>query len=254
MADAVVRVPARERTGVFRFLEKTVIPILWLLARIEREGVVNLPREGGFVISPNHTSNIDPIVMGAAVFQAGRSPHFLGKASLWKVPIAGPLLRATRQIPVYRGRVTAENDPLRAATAALSEGRGVIVYPEGTLTRDPGIWPMRGKTGAVRLALATGVPLIPAAHWGTERLLPPYAKWPRTIPRVTITVRFGEPVDLSRFAGKPLDAAVLAEATAVVMEAITALVADLRGETPPAERWDPADHGQTEFGRPELKD
>ncbi len=254
MADAVVRVSRDESTPVFRVLRVTVIPFLWLLARTVREGTANIPREGGFVMTPNHTSNIDPLIMGAAVYQSGRSPHFLGKASLWKVPIAGPLLRATRQIPVYRGRVTAENDPLRAATQALAEGRGIIVYPEGTLTRDPDTWPMRGKTGAVRLALATGVPLIPAAHWGTERLLPRYARWLHTIPRVTITVRYGEPVDLSAFAGKPLDSATLAEATDVVMVAITELVADLRGQTPPVERWDPAEHGQTEFGRLDRKD
>jgi 1-acyl-sn-glycerol-3-phosphate acyltransferase len=251
MADAAVKVPRQERTGIFRVLEATVIPILWLLARIEREGVANLPREGGFVIAPNHTSNLDPIVVGAAVFQAGRSPHFLGKASLWKVPVVSALLRATRQIPVYRGAVTRENDPLRSAIAAIrDDGRGVIVYPEGTLTRDPELWPMRGKTGAVRLALATGVPLIPAAQWGTERVLPPYAKFVRPLPRKTITVRFGEPLDLSRYAGSNLDGPALMAATNELMDAITGLVADLRHETPPGGHWDPAEHGQSEFGHP----
>jgi 1-acyl-sn-glycerol-3-phosphate acyltransferase len=189
--------------------------------------------------------------MGVAVFRAGRSPHFLGKASLWKVPVVGALLRATRQIPVYRGQVTRDNDPLRSAIEAIEhDGRGVIVYPEGTLTRDPAIWPMRGKSGAVRLALATGVPLIPAAHWGTERLLPPYAKFLRLLPRKRIIVRFGEPFDLSAYAGRELDGKTLAEATEKLMDAITALVACLRNETPPSGHWDPAEHGQTEFGHP----
>ena len=251
MGDAAVRVPRKERTAIFRVLEATVIPALWLLARIEREGTANVPREGGFVIAPNHTSNLDPIVVGAVVYQAGRSPHFLGKASLWKVPVVRSLLRATRQIPVYRGEVTRDNDPLRSAMAAVREdGRGVIVYPEGTLTRDPHLWPMRGKTGAVRLALATGVPLIPAAQWGTERLLPPYARFLRPIPRKRIVVRFGQPVDLSAYAGRDLDGRTLLEATELVMSAITALVAELRNEAPPTGHWDPADHGQTEFGHP----
>jgi len=251
MGDAAVRVPRQERTAIFRVLEATVIPALWLLARIEREGTANVPREGGFVIAPNHTSNLDPIVVGAVVYQAGRSPHFLGKASLWKVPVVRSLLRATRQIPVYRGEVTRDNDPLRSAMAAVREdGRGVIVYPEGTLTRDPHLWPMRGKTGAVRLALATGVPLIPAAQWGTERLLPPYARFLRPIPRKRIVVRFGQPVDLSAYAGRDLDGRTLLEATELVMSAITALVAELRNEAPPTGHWDPADHGQTEFGHP----
>ena len=251
MGDVAVRVPRQERTAIFRVLEATVIPALWLLARIEREGTANVPREGGFVIAPNHTSNLDPIVVGAVVYQAGRSPHFLGKASLWKVPVVRSLLRATRQIPVYRGEVTRDNDPLRSAMAAVREdGRGVIVYPEGTLTRDPHLWPMRGKTGAVRLALATGVPLIPAAQWGTERLLPPYARFLRPIPRKRIVVRFGQPVDLSAYAGRDLDGRTLLEATELVMSAITALVAELRNEAPPTGHWDPADHGQTEFGHP----
>ncbi len=251
MGDAAVTVPRQERTGIFRVLEVTVVPLLWMLAGIERQGTANIPREGGFVIAPNHTSNLDPIVVGAAVYKGGRSPHFLGKASLWKVVIVRSLLEATRQIPVYRGAVTRENDPLRSAIAAVrDDGRGVIVYPEGTLTRDPGLWPMRGKTGAVRLALATGVPLIPAAQWGTERVLPPYAKWLRPLPRKTIVVRFGEPLDLSAYSDKTLDGATLMAATTVLMDAITALVADLRDETPPGGRWDPAAHGQTEFGHP----
>ena len=251
MADAAVRVPRQERTGIFRVLEVTVIPFLWLIARIEREGTANLPREGGFVIAPNHTSNLDPIVVGASVYKAGRSPHFLGKASLWKVFGVRSLLRATRQIPVYRGEVTRDNDPLRSAVEAIrDDGRGVVVYPEGTLTRDPQLWPMRGKTGAVRLALATGVPLIPAAQWGTERVLPPYKKLLRPLPRKTIVVRFGEPLDLSAYADKPLDGANLMKATNELMDAITALVADLRHEAPPGGHWDPADHGQSEFGHP----
>lgn len=223
---------------------------MWLLTTIRREGSEHLPRDGAFVIAPNHTSNLDPLIVGIAIYRAGRSPHFLGKASLWKVPIVGRLLRATRQISVERGGVTRSSDPLRAAMVAAEQGFGVVVYPEGTLTRDPAIWPMRGKSGAVRLALAAGVPLIPVAQWGTERLLPPYAKWLRPIPRKTITVRFGEPLDLSRFEGKPLDGKLLAEATGLLMKAITGLVEQLRGETAPVRRWDPSEHGQTEFGHP----
>jgi 1-acyl-sn-glycerol-3-phosphate acyltransferase len=250
--DRSVRVPKHERTPIFRVLEATILPLFWLLADIRREGTANLPREGSFVISPNHTSNLDPIVVGIAVYRAGRSPHFLGKASLFTVPVVGALLRATRQIPVARGGITRENDPLRVAKERMAEGSGIIVYPEGTLTRDPDIWPMRGKTGAVRLALVTGAPLIPTVQWGTERLLPPYARFVRPLPRKTITVRFGEPLDLSSFAGKPLDGKVLGAATGLLMDAIVAMVEDLRGEKAPAKRWDPAEHNQSEFGRPQA--
>jgi 1-acyl-sn-glycerol-3-phosphate acyltransferase len=246
--DRAIAVSRTESRPIWRVLRATVVPFMWLIVGIKRQGTANVPREGAFVISPNHTSNIDPIVMGIAVFLAGRTPHFLGKASLFRVPVVKSLLKATGQIPVDRG--SARSDPLASAAKVAARGSGVIVYPEGTLTRDPELWPMRGKTGAVRLALAAGIPLIPAAHWGTQRLLPPYAKFFRLIPRTQIVVRFGEPLDLSAFAGKPLDGPTVAAATDLLMTAITALVADLRGEEPPATRWDPAEHNQSEFGRP----
>jgi 1-acyl-sn-glycerol-3-phosphate acyltransferase len=246
--DRAVAVSRTESRPIWRVLRATVVPFMWLIVGIKRQGTANVPREGAFVISPNHTSNIDPIVMGIAVFLAGRTPHFLGKASLFRVPVVKSLLKATGQIPVDRG--SARSDPLASAAKVAASGSGVIVYPEGTLTRDPDLWPMRGKTGAVRLALAAGIPLIPAAHWGTQRLLPPYAKFLRVIPRQQIVIRFGEPLDLSPFAGKPLDGPTVAAATNLLMSAITALVADLRGEEPPVTRWDPAEHNQSEFGRP----
>ena len=125
----------------------------------------------------------------------------------------------------------------------------VIVYPEGSLTRDPDLWPMRGKTGAVRIALERGIPLVPAAHWGTQAILPRYGKKLSLFPRKTVDVIIGEPLDLSAYADKPLDSANLSAATTELMDAIAALLGELRGETPPAERWDPAKHGQKETGR-----
>lgn len=250
MSDDRVPLLRREVKPIWRILQFTVIPLMWLAVSIRREGSHNVPRDGAFVISPNHTSNIDPIVMGIGVFRAGRTPHFLGKASLFRVPVVKSLLRITGQIPVERAGTSRDN-PLSTAAVVAERGSGVIVYPEGTLTRDPGLWPMRGKTGAVRLALSAGIPLIPAAHWGTERFLAPYARFPRLIPRQHITIRFGEPVDLSEFAGAALDAKTIAAATDRLMDAITALIAELRGEVPPVERWDPALHNQTEFGHPE---
>lgn len=243
----------REKKAIWWVLEFTVIPLVWLAVGIHRQGTANVPRDGAFIIAPNHTSNIDPIIMGIGVFRAGRTPHFLGKASLFRVPVVKGLLRSTGQIPVERAGSSRDN-PLSTAALVAERGSGVIVYPEGTLTRDPQLWPMRGKTGAVRLALGAGIPLIPAAHWGTERFLAPYAKFPRLIPRQTITIRFGAPVDLSEFAGSALDSKTINAATDKLMAAITALVEDLRGESAPLERWDPAQHNQTEFGHPTARD
>nr|BFE82967.1 hypothetical protein GCM10020093_055680 [Planobispora longispora] len=108
-----------------------------------------------------------------------------------------------------------------------------MFYPEGTCTRDPDFWPMEGKTGVARLALQTGVPVIPVAHWGAQEILPYGEKRPRLLPRKTFRVLVGPPVDLSKYDGLPLQADVLREATADIMAAITALLAELREEKPP---------------------
>ena len=138
---------------------------------------------------------------------------------------------------------------LETSATLVRLGRGVIVYPEGTLTRDPDLWPMRGKTGAVRLALAGDIPLIPMAQWGTERILPRYGKlslWPL---RKRVRVVIGAPLDLEGFTDRAQHPAAQLEATGMLMDDIAALVGDLRGETPPATRWNPSDHGQAETGR-----
>jgi 1-acyl-sn-glycerol-3-phosphate acyltransferase len=108
---------------------------------------------------------------------------------------------------------------------------------------------MRGKSGAVRLALELGIPVVPVAHWGTQNLMARYSKKLNVFPRHTIDVKVGDPVDLSEFAGKPLDNKTLTAATNKVMDAITALLEDLRGEKAPATRWNPAEHNQSETGR-----
>jgi 1-acyl-sn-glycerol-3-phosphate acyltransferase len=208
-----------------------------------------LPRFGPVIVAPNHYSEIDPVVVGLAIWKLGRAPRFLAKASLFRVKILGWMLRSSGQIPVERAGATRGNDPMAAAVQVADRAQVLVVYPEGTLTRDPAMWPMRGKTGAVRLALQHGIPIHPVAHWGTQSVMARYSKKIRFFPPKTIDVRFGDAVDLSAFAGKPLDGATLAAATEVVMDAITHELEELRGETAPATRWDPSERGQTETGR-----
>jgi hypothetical protein len=119
----------------------------------------------------------------------------------------------------------------------------VIVYPEGTATRDPDLWPMVGKTGAARLALTTGAPVIPIAQWGAQEILPYGSKKPRLFPRKTVRMAAGPPVDLSAYAGQRLGASTLRAATADIMADITALLANIRLQTPPEVPYDPADPG-----------
>jgi 1-acyl-sn-glycerol-3-phosphate acyltransferase len=237
-----------EKTPVFRVLAGILVPLMNLLGRYRIQGGENLPRSGAVVVSPYHYSEIDPVVIGVAVWRLGRAPRYLAKASLFRVPVVGWFLRRSEQIPVERAG-SRGSDPLAAANQLVDNELVVVVYPEGTLTRDPDLWPMRGKTGAVRLALTAGVPLIPVAHWGTQKIMPRYGKGISLFPRKDVDIRFGEPVDLSRFAGRPLDTATLTEATDLLMDAVTGLLAGLRGEEPPAERWDPARKGQAETGR-----
>lgn len=241
--------PETATPSVFWVLAGVLLPIMDLAARFRILHPEKFPRTGAFVLAPNHFSEIDPVVIGVVAWKLGRLPRFLTKASLFRVPVAGWLLRKSGQIPVQRGGAARDRSPVAAAEQLVEKGQLVVVYPEGSLTRDPGLWPMRGKTGAVRIALEQGIPVIPVAHWGTQAILPRYSKRVSLFPRKTITVLFGDPVDLSAFEGRSLDAATLGEATAVVMEAITRLLEELRGEPAPATRWNPAEHDQKETGR-----
>ena len=249
MSKAKPAAGASEKTPIFRFLAVLVLPFMHVVARYRIIDGDKLPKQGSFVLAPNHFSEIDPLVIGVVMWKLNRMPRFLAKASVFKNPIVARLLHASGQIPVERSSNARGSEPLKAAGTLAEKGLAVVIYPEGSLTRDPDLWPMRGKTGAVRMAIEAGVPLIPAAHWGTQRVMPRYGRKISVVPRKTITVKIGDPVDLSAFRGKPLTASALAEATDLVMAAVTALLADLRGETPPPERWDPAKKNQKETGR-----
>jgi 1-acyl-sn-glycerol-3-phosphate acyltransferase len=243
------RIPRSEKTPIFRLLAAIAVPPMTAMVKFRLHGTENVPAHGAFVLAPNHYSEIDPLVMGVAMWKVGRMPRYLAKASLFKIPGIGALLRASGQVPVERAGGARDSDPLGQARQIANQGLAVVIYPEGSLTRDPDLWPMRGKTGAVRVALEQGIPVIPAAHWGTQALMPRYAKRLNAFPRKTIDVSFGPPVDLSAFADRKLDTATLAEATEVVMQAITKLFEELRGEKAPVERWDPSKHNQKDTGR-----
>jgi 1-acyl-sn-glycerol-3-phosphate acyltransferase len=238
---------ASERTPIWRFLAGIVVPAVLALTRFRFRDAHKIPATGSFIMTFNHYSDFDPLVTAYTLWKHGRTPHYLAKASLFKVPVVGGAFRATDQVPVERA--LGGTAPLAAAAELIEKQLALVIYPEGTLTRDPDMWPMRGKYGAVRLALQHDIPLIAAASWGAQRVLPRWSKRISFFPRKTVDVIIGDEVDLSRWRGKPADGVALAEATAAVMAAITALVEQLRGEKAPAERWDPADHGQSEFGR-----
>ena len=251
MARNRVRASAEKtKPSVFWPLAAVVVPLVGIIFKIEVEGAEKLPREGAYVVAPNHASEIDPLVVAVAVWRAGRAPRFMAKESLFRVPVLGWALRVTGMVPVARSTsASAARATLEASETLVRHGRGVIVYPEGTLTRDPDLWPMRGKTGAVRLAAAGGIPLIPMAQWGAQQVLPRYGKlklWP---PRRRVRVLIGDPIDLAGRLGTSPSPAALVSATDELMADVSGLLGQLRGEPAPAERWNPADHGQRETGR-----
>jgi 1-acyl-sn-glycerol-3-phosphate acyltransferase len=224
---------ARRRLGFWRRLVVLLVkPPLVVWTRREWSGQQHLPRTGGVIIVPNHISHADPLMSAHYVYDAGRWPQYLAKASVFKVPVVGWILRRVKQIPVERGTVDAARS-LDELVAAVRAGAAVIIYPEGTTTREPDLWPMRGKTGAARLALATGAPVIPMAMWGPERIFDPRTKRIDLRPGQLMKVTAGPPVDLSRWAGASPTRATLDQMTEEIMLRVRDLVATLREGTPP---------------------
>ncbi|MEU3709493.1 lysophospholipid acyltransferase family protein [Streptomyces catenulae] len=232
---------SRRRIGFWYRLAAVICkPPLLVLFKRDWRGMENIPADGGFITAVNHNSYLDPLSYAHYQYNTGRVPRFLAKSGLFRSGFVGVMMRGTGQIPVYRETTDAAN-AFRAAVTAIEKGECVAFYPEATLTRDPEMWPMQGKTGAARVALLTKAPVIPVAQWGANEAMPPYAKEKklRLLPRKTLRVQAGPPVDLSAYHGKEPTAEVLREVTETIMAAITAQLADVRGETPPAEPFDP---------------
>ena len=212
-------------------------PVLHLLIRNKWSGRENIPKRGPVILAPNHLSYLDWGTDAIFFYGSGRYPTFMIKSSAFKVPFIGKMLYGCGQIPVNRGGADAAK-ALKQAEQELKNGAAVIIYPEGTATRDPDLWPMVAKTGVARLAIATGAPVIPVAHWGTQVILPYGSKKPKLWPRQTVRTVAGKPVDLSEWAGQANSARALRAATNAIMADVTSLVASLRDEEPPAVQYD----------------
>ena len=225
-------------TSWFRFGANLVRPLLNLIAKRDWRGVENLPKSGAAIAVCNHISYVDPLLFTHFLYNNGRAARYLGKASLFKLPIIGRVLLGAGQIPVER-ETSVASDALQHAIAFLKAGHLLGVYPEGTLTRDANYWPMKAKTGIARLAILTQVPVIPCAQWGAQKILPAYSKKLKLFPRTKVIIQAGTPLDFSRWYGKAEDPVAIEEATAYVMRAITRLLEDIRGEKAPLEVFDP---------------
>lgn len=225
----------REKGGFWvGFAAVIFYPLGFLTGRCRYLGRERLPRTGGALVVANHISYLDPVHTALWVHTARRVPRFLAKSSLWKIPVLGTVLVASGQIPVYRETADAQSS-LREGIRALEEGTVVVIYPEGTITRDPDGWPMHARTGVARLALGADVPVLPVVHWGTREVYDHYRKRFRPLPRRDIVVRAGEPVDLSAYRGRHVDAALLREVTDLLMARVRELLSEVRSEPAPAE-------------------
>ena len=231
----------RGRVGPWYRLGIAVLkPPCLLFTRRRAEGVHHVP-PGGVILAANHISHADPIVLcDFVLYSLQRAPRFLAKRELFRGNgLVGRVMRGADQIPVDRHTADASR-ALGPAVDALRRGETVVIYPEGTVTREPDKWPMLARTGVARLALLSGAPVVPVAQWGAQEILDTYrAKGLHLLPPRTMRFRVGPPVDLSPWTGRELSAQVLREATDAVMDAVTAELEVLRAGTAPAERYDP---------------
>ncbi|HEX7306020.1 lysophospholipid acyltransferase family protein [Lentzea sp.] len=221
------KMPRRGRGFWFSLAIDVLWPFVVLFVRLRIRGRHNVPGNGGVVLAFNHLSNADAVAAVVFSLLSGRVPRVLAKASLWRAPVVGWIMRSGGHIPVERGTVKA-SEALRPAVEALRAGQCVMAFPEGGFTKDPDNWPMKGKSGVARMALEARVPVVPVAEWGTQDLLPRGSILPRLLPRKKIEVVAGAPVDLSDLYGRELTAEVLDEATARVMDAITTMLSGIR--------------------------
>jgi 1-acyl-sn-glycerol-3-phosphate acyltransferase len=209
-----------------------LIPPLRLWFSWRFEGLEHIPREGPALVACNHISYLDPLAQGYYLVKAGRNPRYLAKSELFGNPILRAVLRGTKQISVKRG--SGDRGPVEAASDALRAGELVLVYPEGTVTTNPDFSPMRAKTGIARLTLATRVPVIPLAVWGSAPV------WQKSGARDLkfgrpIYVKAGPPLDFSNYEEGAEDPQVVRTVTDEVMAQLSLLVDDLRARYP--KRW-----------------
>lgn len=226
------RTPRRGRGRWFGVAIDVIWPLVMVFSRPVWRGLGRLPATGPVLLAANHLSYVDPVTLTAYALAGGRIPRYLAKAELWRRPLVRRVMADGRHIPVDRGGRGAPG--YREALRAIGDGECVVVFPEGAFTDDPRGWPMAGRNGVARMALRTGAPVMPVAHWGGQHLLPPGRVLPRVLPRPAVHIVAGPPVELDDLRGGRLTDEVLDTATKRIMAAITALLAEIRDEPPPA--------------------
>lgn len=181
-----------------------------LLMNLEISGLENLPRSGACILTPNHISNFDPIAVGLFL---PRHVHFMAKGELFREGFMRWYIRHTGSFPVMRGG--GDDWPLQQAGRVLQAGGLLGMFPEGTRSKE-GAKLRQGRVGAVKLALAYHVPIVPVAILGTQNI---------KVKRAQVTVTLGQPLDFTAQAGPPpYDFELYQKLTAILMKQIAAML------------------------------
>lgn len=222
---------------MYRFARAVLRPIMTPWVRIEATGEDHIPEHGPAILVFNHLSEVDPLCLCWFFMKRNMPVRFLAKKSLFDVPVFGAIISAMGLIPVDREGDAARS--LDAAKEALARGEVIIIMPEGTLTQDPDMWPMTFKTGAARLALDTGAPIVPAAQWGPQDIKGPYTSSIDVRPGRSVRYTFRPALDLSdvRTQAGSADREAVATAVARMHHEVRAGVEELRGVSAPETIW-----------------
>lgn len=170
---------------VYRLLKNLLTPLLKIVLGLKIINQERFPMEGGVIVAPNHVSNFDPLVVGAA---SPRQLHFLAKAELFRIPVFSSILRRANSIPLHRR--AADRNALVSAIRVLEARHPLLVFPEGTRSKTGEL--MEGKRGVGMLAANGRVQVLPVHISGTFRILP--VLW-----RTRVVVRFGKPFAIKSF-------------------------------------------------------
>jgi 1-acyl-sn-glycerol-3-phosphate acyltransferase len=208
--------------SVFYWLTKMTLGMtLKIVFRPRAWGVKNVPRRGPVILASNHLSFSDhffgPLPVPRKVIFLAKSEYFTGRGV--KGLISKAFFTGVGQIPLDRGGGAASEQAIKTGLRVLAEGRVLGIYPEGTRSPDGRLY--RGKTGVARLAVESSAPVVPCAMINTFQFQPPGTLWPNI--RVRPGVRFGAPLDFSRYHGQQADGALLRAITDEIMQEIARL-------------------------------
>jgi 1-acyl-sn-glycerol-3-phosphate acyltransferase len=201
---------------VYWIVKGLLTPFIRIFVRLRVDGREHVPRHGPVILACNHRSFLDsffiPLVVRRRVTFVAKAEYFDDAKTAW-------FFKSCGQIPIRREGGSASERALTSATEVLRAGKVFAIYPEGTRTRDGFLH--RGHTGIARLALRGNVPIVPIGMIGSDEVQPVDSRMPKLFRRVTI--RFGEPIDPGRYAGRETDHMALRELTEEVMYEIREL-------------------------------